>query len=70
MFGKLKAFLTHSNDLIFLITGLNLKGMFTRSKVEKAGGSDSNDNNTVVVMPTVPEEAVTHLLQYEDKPFK
>jgi len=69
VFGKIKVFFMHTNDLVFLITGFNLKSMFTRSKVQ-ATPSGGDGEHHVNVMPTTPEEAVTHLLQYEDKPLR
>ena len=69
LIGKAKVFLSHTHDLVFLITGLNIKSIFTRSKEQEPESSCDGDKGPIV-MPTTPEEAVTHLLRHEEKPFK
>ena len=68
VFGKVRCYISNGSDLLFLITGLNLKSIFSRKKKDKG---DVMDDNLLLALPTSPKEAVGHLMQQtEDKPFK
>lgn len=68
VFTKMRSYISSGVDLLFYITGINLKTIFSRKKTDT---SEAYDESIILPLPTTPEEAVRHLLfQTEDKPFR